>query len=253
MTRLASTQSLNDPLGSAHPLGKEWQRQRRDDPFYKAAKGSGYRARSAFKLLQINQKFKVIRSGNVVVDLGAAPGGWSQVAKELVGDSGLVIGVDLAYIKPVLGVTFVRGDMTSEGTVQTVLRRIEERVGRTQDTVDVVISDMSPNISGNYTMDQALSYFLCTKALEFTERVLKHGGHFVTKIFEGEDFPMLREAMKERFAHIKTFSPPASRKESSEVYLIGMGYRGRGGPMPTAGEEPEETEAWWEEGTDDDQ
>lgn len=225
-------------------------RQRRDDPFYKAAKRTGYRARSAYKLLQLNEKFRVLKKGNVVVDLGAAPGGWSQVARDLSGDEGLVIGVDLDHIKPVLGVTFVRGDMTHPRTVETVLKRIEERTGGTKESVDVVISDMSPNISGNYTMDQAISFHLCVKALEFAEEVMKRNGNMVLKIFEGEDFPALREALKERFDHIKTFSPPASRKESSEVYLVALGYRGGGGDLGHAAPKREETEAWWEESDD---
>ena len=228
-------------------MGKEWQRQRRDDPYYKAAKGHGYRARSAYKLLQLQDKFQIIRRGNVVVDLGAAPGGWSQVAQELSGPDGLVVGVDLAYIKPLDGVTFVRGDMTSDATVHAVLQRIEDRTGGTRESVDVVISDMSPNISGNYTMDQARSFHLCTKALAFAEHVLKPGGNLVAKIFEGEDFPELRDLLKDRFARVKTFSPPASRKESSEVYLVATGYRPVGGAAAAAPRGPEETVAWWDE------
>lgn len=232
-------------------VSKSWTRERRQDPYYKSAKAGGYRARSAFKLQQINGKFKIIRRGNVVVDLGAAPGGWSQVAVELVGENGVVVGVDLAFIQPLFGATFVQGDMTSRATVDRVRTRIEERIGRSDESVDVVISDMSPNISGNYTMDQARSFHLCQEALRFATQVLKPGGHFVTKIFEGEDFPALREELKALFGHVRTFSPPASRKESSEVYVVAMGYRGGdlAAKRPETG--PEETEAWWDEDSDE--
>ncbi|MBW3583670.1 MAG: RlmE family RNA methyltransferase [Euryarchaeota archaeon] len=205
-------------------MSKSWQRERKKDPFYRSAKKVGYRARSAYKLKQIHERFRVFKKGQVVVDLGAAPGGWTQVAVEEVGEGGLVVGVDLDTIQPVLGATFVRGDVTKENTVRKVVERVEERSGRTGRTVDVIISDMSPNISGNYSLDQAQSYWLCHNALKFAEQTLMHGGIFVAKIFEGEDFVTFRDEMKERFSTVRSYSPPASRKESSEVYLVGKGY-----------------------------
>ena len=230
----------------------DWQREKRKDAYWRAAKKGGYRARSAFKLKQIQTKFKLIRRGGVVVDLGAAPGGWTQVALELVGKKGVVVGVDLAYVQPVGGATFIRGDMRDEQTVRRVLERVEERIGKSGHVVDVVLSDMSPNISGNYSMDQARSFHLCTVGLAFAERVLKPGGGFACKIFEGEDFASFRAMLQERFASVRTFSPPASRKQSSEVYLLAQGYRAeQAGRFTTPATGPEATEAWWDEGHDD--
>ena len=223
----------------------DWQRERRKDTFYKAAKAEGYRARSAFKLKEIDAKFRIMRPGDVVVDLGAAPGGWSQVAKERVGENGVVIGVDLDFVQPTMGVTFVRGDMTEPGTVLAVLERIKERTGKDDNSVDAVVSDMSPNISGKYTMDQARSYWLCENALRFAEKVLKPGGHFIAKIFEGEDFPAFREMLQARFEVVKTFHPEASRKQSSEVYVIAKGFKP--GRTPRRAGSGEDTEAWWDE------
>lgn len=234
-------------------MGEDWQREKRRDHYYRSAKASGYRARSAYKLHQLDERFKLIKPGNVVVDLGCAPGGWAQVACEKVGVDGVVVGVDLAPVQPVLGATFIRGDMTKQSTVQKVLDRIEERTGGNVSAVDLVISDMSPNISGNYSVDQARSYWLCKKALDFAEHVLKQGGHFVCKVFEGEDFPALRDALMERFGTVKTFFPPASRKESSEVYLVAKNMlrpgRAATGPQERA---PEPTVAWWEKDDDED-
>lgn len=234
-----------------------WQRARKQDAFYRKAKMEGYRARSAYKLRQLNEKFKIIRRGDVVVDLGAAPGGWTQIVVEIVGEEGIAIGVDLDPIKPVLGATFIRGDMTKQRTVEKVLERIEERAaGRPQTDgarVDVILSDMSPDITGNYSLDQARSAHLCGIALDFIEGVLKPGGHFVTKIFEGEDFTVFRDRMKDRFHQIKTFSPPASRKESSEVYLVGKGFfGGKVGPDSDGDAAPRSVfdTSGWDEGDD---
>lgn len=229
-------------------MGKEWQRARKKDPYYKRAKSGGYRARSAFKLKQIQNKARLIKKGDVVVDLGAAPGGWTQVAVELADadeGKGIVVGVDLERIRPVKGATLIQGDMTQRGTVMRVLDRLHERAGGTAGRVDVVISDMSPNISGNYSMDQANSYWLAHNAMQFAEQVLKRGGHFVAKIFEGEDFPTFREELLERFNSVRTFSPPASRKESSEIYIIAKGFQG--GPEPEAATDGASSDAGMED------
>lgn len=215
-------------------MSRKWLRERSKDAWYRMAKREGWRSRAAYKLIQINDRYKVIYPGDHVVDLGAAPGGWSQVAVELVGPEGRVVGVDLDSIAPMEGATFIRGDMTRPETVARAL----ELVGG---VVDVVISDMSPNISGAYATDQARSVWLCENALQFSEKVLRPGGRFVAKVFEGDLFPSFFSKVKDRFHQAKVMSPPASRAASSEVYVVGMGFRG---PSPYPPERPRE----WQEG-----
>ncbi len=200
-------------------MSKQWLREHKKDHFYKEAKRTGHRSRASFKLMQINKRFKLFKKGNRVVDLGAAPGGWSQVAKELVGEKGTVVAVDLVRIEPIEGVIFIQGDMTAKTTREKVLEEM--------DVADIVISDMSPKLSGNYSMDQARSAYLVEHALDFAIMVLRPGGNFVTKIFEGEDFPDLLKEIRDRFNNVKVFSPEASRKSSSEVYIVARGFKGR--------------------------
>ncbi len=197
-------------------MSKRWYAEHKREHYYKKAKKQGYRSRAVYKLMHINERFSILRNGDRVVDLGAAPGGWSQVARELVGESGKVVGVDLDHISPVKGVVFIAGDMTDDRTVERVLAEMPE--------ADVIISDMSPNISGVYSLDQARSYGLAKCALDFSDRVLRPGGKMITKIFEGEDFPTFLKEAKERFRIVKPFSPRASRRKSSEVYVVCMGF-----------------------------
>jgi len=196
-----------------------WYTEKKHEHFYKEAKRVGYRARSAFKLQQVQKKFDLLSMGDVVLDLGAAPGGWSQVAQELVGEQGTVIGIDLLSIKPLEHVSFIQGDMMENETVE----KIEHLLNGSE--VNVVLSDMSPDISGNYSVDQARSIWLCKKAFEVAEVFLKPGGHFVCKIFEGEDTKDFIETVKRRFYMVRRFSPGASRKSSSEIYLIAQTLR----------------------------
>lgn len=201
-----------------------WYNERLRDPYFKEAKKKGYRARSAYKLKQVQKRFHVIRRGDCVVDLGAAPGGWSQVAVEFVGDEGTVLGVDLRRVVPVPGATFLQGDFTRK---ETHLRLAEALQAAGKEDVDVVLSDMAPDMSGNYTLDQARSAHLVQMALRFVDARLRPGGHFVAKVFEGEDFQDLREEVRARFKRVMQFHPPASRKASSEVYLVGKGHKGK--------------------------
>lgn len=195
-------------------MSTRWYSEKKHEHYYKQAKKVGYRARSAFKLKQIQNKFRILKQGDSVLDLGAAPGGWSQILKEIVGDNGKVIGIDLLPIKPLDDVVFLQGDMTDELSIQ----RIKESMN--SDFVDVVVSDMSPDISGNYSMDQARSVYLCEKALETCSIFLKKDGNFVCKLFEGEDFNDFLSKLKNHFKTVKVFSPKASRKSSSEVYIV---------------------------------
>jgi 23S rRNA (uridine2552-2'-O)-methyltransferase len=196
-----------------------WYTEKKNEHFYQKAKQVGYRARSAFKLQQIQNKFHVITKDALVVDLGAAPGGWSQVAKELVGTNGIVIGVDLSFIRPLENIRFLQGDVTKPETIE----RIKELMGGRN--ADVVISDMSPDISGNYSVDQARSAWLCDCALHTAQQLLRPGGHFICKIFEGEDTPSFLKKVQQQFLVVKTFSPEASRKSSSEVYIIAKSFK----------------------------
>ena len=194
------------------------------DRFYKAAKEEGYRSRSAFKLLQISKKFGVIKPGDAVVDLGAAPGGWSQVAHELVGDRGVVISVDLQSIEPIKDVVVIKGDITNEE--ETVFNIREALIAKGRDTADVVISDAAPQLSGNRDYDQFRSFELSSAALNIAVKLLKNDGNFVAKIFQGEYYNQFYNSVKRKFRDTRAFSPAATRKRSAEVYVVGKGYKG---------------------------
>ena len=191
-----------------------WYSERKNEYFYKEAKRDGYRSRSAFKLKQIQKRFRILKQGNIVIDLGAAPGGWSQVAKEIVGEKGTVLGIDLSPIQPIRGITFLQGDIAKESSLQELIHLIEEK------KADAVLSDMSPNISGNYSVDHARSMFLCEQALITASTFLKFGGNFLCKVFEGEELPRFMNEIKYKFGSVKKFTPPASRKSSSEIFII---------------------------------
>ncbi len=195
-----------------------WYSEKKKEHFYKKAKEDGYRARSAYKLKQINKKFNLIKKGDNVLDLGCAPGGWSQIAKEIVGSRGNVIGVDILRVKKIKDINFIKGDMTEDDTIDLIKEKLNT------EKVDSVLSDMSPDISGNYDMDQARSIFLSIKAFETAEVFLKNGGNFVCKVFEGKDLDDYLEKIKNRFKTIKRFNPKASRKSSSEIYIIAKNF-----------------------------
>ena len=184
------------------------------DGFQRRARREGYRARSAYKLQEIQRRSKLFRKGDTGLDLGAAPGGWSQVALEMVGPDGRVIGVDLAHMATLEGVELLRGDLRDT----TLQQRLANLMRAT-----VVISDMSPDLSGNYSVDQARSIELAELALAIAS------GHrarsFAVKVFEGEEFQQYRAAVQAEFGSVRTLSPEASRKASSEVYLIGKRKR----------------------------
>lgn len=188
----------------------------RRDFYYHQAKMVGYRSRASFKLKQINEKYHVINRGDSVVDLGAAPGGWLQVAKELSG--GKVLGVDLQRIKPVEGAQTIRGDINADSTIEKII----EIVGKKG--ADVVICDAAPNLSGNWSYDHARSIELTTSALECAKKILKPNGNFVVKVFQGEMFQEFMNNVKGNFVKTTAFSPPASRSQSAETYVIGKKF-----------------------------
>lgn len=205
-------------------MGKRWQRERRRDPWYRRAKEEGYRSRAAYKLMQIDDKYHVLSKADVVVDLGASPGGWSQVAAERVGDDGRVLAVDLEAVRGLEEVEFLQGDLRDGETLNRIEAALREGDGDGQ--ADVVVSDMSPDISGNYATDVARSVHLAEMALEVCHRVLRPGGSFVVKVFEGDLFPDYVAKVKRAFDRVKRTVPEASRNQSSEIYVVGKGFQG---------------------------
>ncbi|MHC1632149.1 MAG: RlmE family RNA methyltransferase [Methanotrichaceae archaeon] len=188
----------------------------RKDYFYRKAKSEGYRARSAYKLHQVNKRFRLIRKGDAILDLGAAPGGWLQVAKEL--SQGTVVGVDLAKIEPIEGVITIQADITAKETLNLIRESLDG-------PVDVVICDAAPNLSGNWTLDHARSIDLSESALTLAEEVLRPGGNFLVKVFQGDMFQDYLSEVKKKFKSARAHSPAASRKTSAEMYVVGLGFQ----------------------------
>ena len=200
-------------------MPRAWLRKRKKDQYYRAAKRTGYRSRAAYKLIQIVKKFNLIREGDTVLDLGAAPGGWSQVAKEIVGEAGTVLAVDRVRIRDMEGVSIMTLDLETEGAVE----RLKEWTGG---TVDVVLSDMSPKLSGNRSKDHALSVHLSGMALAVADEVLRRGGKAVTKVFQGDMYNDYLDSVRKRFSFVKGHRPKATISESAEMYVIAKGFRG---------------------------
>lgn len=196
-----------------------WLKEHVNDSYVQMAQKDGYRARAAYKLLEINEKDKLIRPGTVLADLGSAPGSWSQVAARIVGDQGKVFALDILPMDAIPDVAFIQGDFRE----QEVLDEFVALLGGRE--LDLVISDMAPNISGMSTIDQARSFLLTELALEFARDHLKPGGHFLVKVFQGSEFQSYMKAMRELFTEVVTRKPKASRDRSSEIYLLGKGRR----------------------------
>ncbi len=201
---------------------KQWMKEHVNDVFVQRAKSEGYRSRAAYKLLEMAARDKLLKPGMVVVDLGAAPGGWSQVARAQVGARGLVVALDVLEMAPLPGVKFLQGDFCEDAVVVTLGAVLAGR------NVDLVLSDMSPNISGIGISDQARAMHLAELALEFSARHLKPGGNLVVKVFQGSGFQEFLRAMRARFSKVVTRKPEASRGRSSELYLLGRGFSGGG-------------------------
>jgi len=198
---------------------KAWMLEHLNDPYVKLAQKEGYRARAAYKLMEIDDKDKLIRPGMTVVDLGSAPGSWSQVAVQRLKGQGKVIALDILDMQPIAGVTFIQGDFREE----SVLRLLEEKLNKTQ--VDLVIADMAPNISGVKDVDQAGAAYLTELALDFSKEWLKPSGNFLVKVFIGAGFEEILQNMRQMFDKVVTRKPKASRDRSSEVYLLGLGRK----------------------------
>lgn len=191
-----------------------------DDPYVKKSQQDGYRSRASYKLIEINDKDKLFRSAMRVVDLGAAPGGWSQVAAKLVGDNGTIVASDILEMAPLPGVSFVQGDFTEQEVYEAILAEIGD------EKADLVISDMAPNMSGNSSSDQPQAMYLVELALDMASQVLRPGGNFLVKVFQGEGFEEYLKTMRAQFDSVVTRKPDASRARSREVYLLGRQYKG---------------------------
>lgn len=196
-----------------------WLKEHFDDLYVKDAKAQGYRSRASFKLLALQQKDQLFRPGMTVVDLGAAPGGWSQVAADLVGEQGRVIASDILPMDPLAGVDFVQGDFTETVVLEQILAKMQDA------QADLVISDMAPNMSGMASIDQPAAMYLVELALDMARQILKPNGAFVAKVFQGEGFEPFLADMRSSFRKVVTRKPDASRARSREVYLIGLGFR----------------------------
>ncbi|HEY0842309.1 23S rRNA (uridine(2552)-2'-O)-methyltransferase RlmE [Methylotenera sp.] len=198
---------------------KAWMQEHLNDPYVKLAQKDGYRARAAYKLMEIDDKDKLIKPGMTIVDLGSAPGSWSQVAVQRLKGQGKVIALDILEMSPIGGVTFLQGDFRED----SVLKLLEQTLNNVQ--VDLVIADMAPNISGVKDVDQAGAAYLTELALDFSKEWLKPSGNFLVKVFIGAGFEEILQNMRQMFDKVVTRKPKASRDRSSEVYLLGIGRK----------------------------
>jgi 23S rRNA (uridine2552-2'-O)-methyltransferase len=203
-----------------NPSSKKWLREHFNDVYVKKAQADGYRSRASYKLLEIQEKDRLIRPGMTVLDLGAAPGGWSQVAAKLVGDRGRVLASDILPMDSIAGVEFVQGDFTEEAVFEELLALLGDT------PVDLVISDMAPNMSGMNAVDQPRSMYLVELAVDMARRTLRPGGDFLTKVFHGEGFDSLIKELRSSYEQVITRKPAASRSRSRETYLLARGFRG---------------------------
>ena len=196
-----------------------WLQEHFDDEYVKKAQKLGLRSRAVFKIEEINQKDKLIKPGMKVVDLGAAPGGWSEYAAKVVGDKGQVVACDILPMDALVGVDFLEGDFREEAVLDALLTRINGK------NIDVVMSDMAANMTGNETADSARSMYLVELALDMCSHVLKKEGAFVVKVFQGDGFEQFMKAVRSVFKTVKTRKPESSRARSREVYLVATGYK----------------------------
>lgn len=207
------------PKKSRTKSSQQWLKEHFTDPYVKQAQQEGYRSRAVYKLLEIHQRDRMFKPGMSVVDLGAAPGGWSQLAVKLIHPRGKLIAMDILPMEPIENVDFIEGDFTDDAILEQLTQRLEGN------KVDWVISDMAPNTSGTYSVDVARSVYLCELALDFAVKVLKKDGGFLIKVFQGEGFDVFLGEIKRIFAKTVIRKPKASRERSREVYILARGLR----------------------------
>ena len=207
----------NNPMSRSKSSAR-WLKQHFNDPYVKRAQKEGLRSRSAYKLLEIQEKTKVIKPGMTIIDLGAAPGGWSQLVSGLVGVSGKVYALDILPMEAINNVEFLQGDFREDSVMQQFLQRVQLK------PIDLVISDMAPNFSGMRSVDQPRSIYLAELALDFARKVLKPKGSLIVKTFQGEGFDAFLKDLRSLFTKVTIRKPSASRGRSAEVYLVAMDY-----------------------------
>ena len=193
---------------------RRWMHEHLNDEYVKKAQKEGYRCRAVYKLLEIIDKNKIIKKGNKVLDLGAAPGGWSQVSAKIVGDSGQVIASDILLIEKIDGVDFVQGDFTEQSVYDELLKLTDEN------SIDIVLSDMAPNMSGQLSVDLPKSMYLAELAMDMAIKTLTINGHFIVKVFQGDGFDAYVKNARQTFKKVSIIKPKASRPRSKEVYLL---------------------------------
>ncbi|MGQ9426495.1 23S rRNA (uridine(2552)-2'-O)-methyltransferase RlmE [Gilvimarinus sp. F26214L] len=198
-----------------------WLREHFNDPFVKRTQQDGYRSRASYKLLELQEKDRLLKPGMTVLDLGAAPGGWSQVAAEFVGEKGKVIASDILPMDAIAGVEFIEGDFTEEGVLQDILNALGDR------QADLVMSDMAPNMSGVTDIDQPKSMYLVELALDLAKQTLNEKGTLVTKVFQGEGFEAFYQDLRRNFQKVVSRKPTASRARSRELYVVAKGLKAR--------------------------
>jgi 23S rRNA (uridine2552-2'-O)-methyltransferase len=196
-----------------------WMREHFDDPYVKLAQTQGYRSRAVFKLKEIQDKDRIIKPGMNIIDLGAAPGGWSQFARQLIGNKNKIIALDILPMEPIEGVDFILGDFREQAVLDELRARLDGA------SVDLVMSDMAPNMSGNKSTDQIRSLYLAELALETAKSVLTAGGVFLVKLFQGEGFELFHRDLQNYFNKVVIRKPKASRPRSNEVYILAIGFK----------------------------
>ncbi len=196
-----------------------WLSRQSKDPYVAQAKSEGYRGRAVYKLQEIDNKYQIFSSGQFIVDLGAAPGAWCQyVVKNVAGTAGKVVALDILEMSPIEGVCIVQGDFTEAESLNQLVKLLNSR------PLDLVLSDMAPNISGNKAVDQPKSMYLAELALDFAKKHLTNGGVFVVKLFQGEGYAQYITELRSNFKRVSTFKPQASRKESKEMYAVARDF-----------------------------
>lgn len=210
---------MSKARNSRSKTSKSWLKEHFDDPYVQQSKIDGYRSRASYKLLEIHEKKRLFKPGMIVVDLGSAPGGWSQVAEPLVKPGGKVIASDILAMDVIPGVDFVQGDFTEDDCFRAILDIVDGRA------VDLVISDMAPNMSGMAEIDQPRAMHLIELAVDFAEQTLKPGGGLLMKVFQGQGFEELLKDLRKNYSSVVNRKPKASRPRSKEVYLLALGYK----------------------------
>ncbi len=197
----------------------QWMQEHFDDEYVKKAQAMGYRSRSTFKLIEIQEKDRIIKPGMNIIDLGAAPGGWSEYASKIVGKKNKVIALDLLDIDPIEGVDFIQGDFREDDVLDALYKLLDGSA------IDLVMSDMAPNISGNKAMDQPRSIYLAELALDTAQTVLQKGGTFLIKMFQGVGFDEYKRDVEKSFSSVIIRKPKSSRARSNEVYILAKGFK----------------------------